>query len=338
MRRWIVWTSAGLVLWFVVAAAWAAGGADAGPAVPDVRLQADLQKLVSEKLSAHLERCGARRGVVVVMDPATGAVLARAGARLDETARRVVADDTVPFTLHFLGASTMKTLVVAGALQKRLVTASDEFDTGNGTLTFQGRTFHEWKEGGLGKVTVADILVKSSNLGVILVARRLGTESLAGFLDSLSYKVALDAPVEDLACGNYSGVSITAHQLAYAYAALVNGGRDPRTGETVIRPDVSDFIRKTLVKAVEEGTGTSARCRGIAVGGKTGTSVREVDGARTGTAYFVGFAPAENPRMVMSIIVDDAGSEVNGNRHAASLFPEIVQSGLPLLDRAETKK
>lgn len=338
MRRWIVWATAGLALWVAVAVAWAAGGADAGPAAPELRLQAELQKLAADRLAAHLERCGARRGAVVVMDPVSGVVLARAGARLDATTRHIVADDTAPFTAHFLGASTLKPLVVAGALQERVVAAPDVFDTGDGTLTLDGRTFHEWKDGGLGKLSVADILVKSSNLGVILVARRLGTERLAGFLDRLGYTVALDAPVEDLACGNYSGVSITAHQLAYAYAILVNGGRDPRTGETVVRPEVSGFIRNALVKAVEEGTGTNARCRGIVVGGKTGTSVREVDGARTGTAYFVGFAPAVNPRVVVSIVVDDAGKEANGNRHAAALFPEIVQDGLSLLDRAEAKK
>lgn len=338
MKRWIVWATAGLVLWVAVAAAWAAGGAAAGPAAPDLRLKADLQKLVSDKLAAHLKRFGARRGAAVVMDPVSGAVLARAGARLDETTRRIVTDDTVPFSLHFLGASTLKPLVVAGALQERVVNAPDVFDTEDGTLTLDGRTFHEWKDGGLGKVSVADILVKSSNLGVILVARRLGTERLAGFLDRLGYSVALDAPVEDLACGNYSGVSITAHQMAYAYTVLVNGGRDPRTGETIVRPEVSGFIRNALVKAVEEGTGTNARCRGIAVGGKTGTSIREVDGVRTGTAYFVGFAPAVNPRVVVSIVVDDAGKDVNGNRHAAALFPEIVQDGLPMLDRAEAKK
>jgi hypothetical protein len=58
-----------------------------------------------------------------------------------------------------------------------------------------------------------------------------------------------------------------------------------------------------------------------AVGGKTGTSVRQVDGETTGTAYFVGFAPADDPKMVVSIIVNDVGAGVNGNRHAASLFP-----------------
>jgi len=74
------------------------------------------------------------------------------------------------------------------------------------------------------------------------------------------------------------------------------------------------------------------------VGGKTGTSVRQVDGETTGTAYFVGFAPADDPKMVVSIIVNDVGAGVNGNRHAASLFPQIVEEGLPLLGKGETAK
>jgi cell division protein FtsI/penicillin-binding protein 2 len=150
--------------------------------------------------------------------------------------------------------------------------------------------------------------------------------------------VGPDAPVADLNFGNYAGLSISAYQLAYAYSVLVNGGRDPRTGVAVVRPDVSDFMRKALVQAVEEGTGTQAQCKGLVVGGKTGTSIRETEGKRTGTAYFVGFAPADNPRMVVSVIVDDVGSEINGNRHAASLFPEIVENGLPLQRKAADGK
>ncbi len=97
---------------------------------------------------------------------------------------------------------------------------------------------------------------------------------------------------------------------------------------------MSDYIREVLVKAVTDGTGVEAQATGVAVGGKTGTSIREVDGSRTGTAYFVGFAPADAPKIVVSVIVDDLGTGVSGNRHAASLFREIVESGLPLLEKA----
>jgi beta-lactamase regulating signal transducer with metallopeptidase domain len=331
MKGWAAWFLAGACLWVVLAAAWAGGGSQAGEAPAELRLVGDLQALAEQKLSAHLERCGARRGVVVAMDPSTGAVLARAGLRRDEVTHRLVAEDAAASTLQFPGASTMKTLVVAGALQAGAVDVSDTFDTGNGTLSIDGRTYREWKDGGLGNVSPADIIVKSSNLGVIQVARRLGAGPLSGFLRQLGLTVAPDARAEDLGWGNDGAVSVTAQQLAYAYAALVNGGRLPGSGETLLRPDVSDWVRTALVKAVEEGTGTQARCNGLASGGKTGTSIREAGGVRTGTAYFVGFAPAEAPRVVVSVIVDDVGGDVNGNRHAASLFRELVVGGLPLL-------
>lgn len=334
MRSWTVWTLAGLVLWVATAAALAAVGPSAGPAAPALRLHANLQQLTSEKLTAYLERCGARRGVVVVMDPSTGAVLARAGGRRDDTTKKIVADDEAPFTLPFLGASTMKTLVVAAALQERVITTSEQFDTSGGTLTRDGKVYREWKEGGLGKVTPADILVKSSNLGVLQVAERLGGERLTAFLDRVGYQVARDAPTADVAFGNYSGVAVTAYQLAHAYAILVNAGHDPASGDSVVRPDVSELIRAALVRAVEEGTGQPARCKDLVVGGKTGTSMREVDGRMTGTAYFVGFAPAATPRLVVSVVIDDLGPEANGGRHAAPLFREVVEAGLPLV--AET--
>lgn len=334
MRRWFVWTLTGGMLCAVMAAAWATGGGAAGPPAPELRSHEGLQRLTEERLAAHLDRVSARRGAVVAMDPSTGTVLASAGFRRDGATGRLVADESVATTLRFLGASTMKPLVVAGALQARVVDASELFDTGDGTLTLDGTTYREWKDGGLGKVSPADVIVKSSNLGVLQIARRLGTERLADFLARLGYDVARDAPVTELSLGSYSGVAVTARQMAAAYAALANGGRAPLTGETVVRPEVSGFVTKALVKAVEEGTGTPARCTGVTVGGKTGTSIREVDGVRTGTAFFVGFAPAEAPLLVVCVIVDDAGKEVNGGRHAGPLFREIVEGGLPLLVKA----
>lgn len=334
MIPWIGWFLAGTGLWVGMAAGLAAGG-ETAPVAPQVRLQADLQKLTEEKLSAHLERFAAHRGVVVAMDPSTGAVLARAGFRRDETSRRMVADEAAPFTLRFPGASTMKPLVVAGALQAGVVNPSDTFDTGSG-ITLDGKTYREWKEGGLGRVSPADIIVKSSNLAVLQVAQRLGTERLSSFLDQLGFAIPKDAPLADLSIGTHSGASVTGQQLAHAYSVLVNGGRDPGSGETIVRTEVSDFIRKALVHAVEEGTGTQARCPGCIAGGKTGTSIRDIDGSRTGTALFVGVAPADSPKIVISIIVDDVGNEVNGNQHAASLFREIVENGLPLLEKPRT--
>jgi cell division protein FtsI (penicillin-binding protein 3) len=338
MKRWIAWTLAGLSLWVAVAAVWAAVRPAGESALPKIELQADLQTLVSEKLAAHLERCGARQGMVVVMDPATGVVLSRAGFRRDEATGKMVVDEAGPFDVRFMGASTMKPLVVAGALEERVVKGSDLFDTSNGPLAIDGKTYNEWREGGLGKLTPADVLVTSSNLGAIQIAQRLGAERLAGFLERVGYGVGPGAPVADLSFGNYAGLSVSAYQLAYAYSILANGGYDPRTAEAVVRPDVSFYIRKALAEAVEKGTGTLAQCEGLAVGGKTGTSIREIEGRRTGTAYFVGFVPADVPRMVVSIIVDDVGSEVNGNRHAASLFPEIVTDGLPLVGKAAVAK
>lgn len=336
MKRWVVWTLAGGVLCAGMAAAWAAGGGTAGPLAAERRPHEGLQKLAEERLAAHLERFSARRGAVVAMDPSTGTVLASAGFRRDAATRKLVPDESVAATFRFLGASTMKPLVVAGALEARVVDASELFDTGDGTLTVGNVTYREWKDGGLGKVSPADVIVKSSNLGVLQIARRLGTERLAEFLVRLGYDVARDAPVEELSLGSYSGVAVTARQMAAAYAAIANGGHAPLTGETVVRTDVSDLVRTALVKAVEEGTGTPARCTGVTVGGKTGTSIREVDGARTGTAFFVGFAPAAAPRLVVCVIVDDVGKEVNGGRHAGPLFREIVENGLPLLAKTPT--
>jgi peptidoglycan glycosyltransferase len=109
------------------------------------------------------------------------------------------------------------------------------------------------------------------------------------------------------------------------------GGRrlaiPPSVWERVLSPTTADEMRKMMIAVVRNGTGTAARIPGVTVAGKTGT------GTHIGAppdAWFVCFAPAENPRLVVAVIVEDAGY---GGAVAAPIARDILTAALPLYEK-----
>lgn len=149
-------------------------------------------------------------------------------------------------------------------------------------------------------------------------------------------------------------VMVTALQMTTAMAVIANGGNlvkpymlskiedsagvtikenKPVIRSQVIRPEVAETMRKILVRVVEEGTGKSAHIDGIAVGGKTGTAQKVLPGGRgySHSAFmssFIGFAPAEDPKYVMTIVVDEPRPVYYGGVVAAPVFKEVLSTAL----------
>jgi cell division protein FtsI (penicillin-binding protein 3) len=156
------------------------------------------------------------------------------------------------------------------------------------------------------------------------------------------------------------GLSATALQVTNAMAAIANGGQllrpfvvrrvvDPGTGEVLeatqpalvrqaIPTDVAATMTRWLVGVVEDakGTGKRARIEGLRVAGKTGTA-RKVDPVSGGYSSdrhfssFIGFAPADAPRLVVGVFLDEPKGEVHGGEVAAPAFREIVESSMKML-------
>ncbi|RMG58048.1 MAG: PASTA domain-containing protein [Deltaproteobacteria bacterium] len=156
------------------------------------------------------------------------------------------------------------------------------------------------------------------------------------------------------------GVAATALQVTSAFCAAVNGGilvkptvikevrspegeilyrTRPRYRGRVISSSTSRVLREILAGVVsEEGTGSLARINGYSIGGKTGTS-QKVDPVKGGysdkrIASFIGFFPVDEPRFVVSVVVDEPEEEVYGGKVAAPIFRRIVSKlaiyeGLP---------
>ncbi len=350
--------------------------------VPGYRVVLTIDLAVQRALEAELEKVAGKYKPAgafgLVIDPASGQVLAMAswpkfdpnrpgdcppGGRLN----RILATVFEP-------GSAMKPLVAAAALEEGVFKPTSKVYCERGAWSpHRGRTITDVH--GYGWLTLTDAVVKSSNIGMAKVGRKMGARRLERCCRAFGFGRAtgLGLPGESrgilrpLARWNRDSVlsvpfghevSVTPLQLAVAYAALANGGvlyrpqivrriEDPR-GRTVqefppapvarvISQKTSRTMREILRQVVERGTGRRARLKGRAVAGKTGTARKLVGGRYSEEkhfASFVGFAPADRPRALALIIVDEPkgahyGGIVAGPAVAALLERTLTHMGVP---------
>jgi cell division protein FtsI (penicillin-binding protein 3) len=264
--------------------------------------------------------------------------------------------------------STFKIVTVAGALQDGLVKPDTTF-TLPPQIQVADRTIGEAHDRGTINLTTAEILAQSSNVGTIKIGALLGKKRFDGWVRRFGFgtKTGIALPGEEqglvLALDKYSGSSmgnlpigqgeaVTAVQLAAAYAAIANGGmlRSPQMiksvdgkpvplprGKRIISTSTAAEVRKMLEGVVRVGgTGTEAAIDGYTLAGKTGTA-NKIDpktGEYSDTAYvasFVGFAPARDPKLLVTVTVDEPKGGIYGGEIAAPAFQRIAQFALPYL-------
>jgi cell division protein FtsI (penicillin-binding protein 3) len=153
-------------------------------------------------------------------------------------------------------------------------------------------------------------------------------------------------------------ISVTALQMVAAFGAVANGGTlmqprlvkaefdadgretrrfDPKAVRQVISPETAKTLGRVLTRVVEEGTGHFAAIPGYEVGGKTGTAQKLDPATRRysrapGVLSFVGFVPADEPRLVMLVMLDEPKNEKWGSEAAAPIFSAIASPVLRYLD------
>jgi cell division protein FtsI (penicillin-binding protein 3) len=307
----------------------------------------------------------------VVLDPRTGAVLAMAQApgydannasRVPQALQRnrAVTDTYEP-------GSTFKLVTIAGALSTGIVTPQTKF-TLPYSIPVADRVIHDAEPRGTETLTVAQILSRSSNVGAITIAEKLGSPALMDWIQKFGFGSAtgIDFPGESpgqllpldkwsgSTIGNVpigQGIAITPMQMASAYASIANGGIwvQPHLVEKVgrralhgfkrrriVSPAVDSVLKQMLTNVVDEhgATGNEAQIPGYTVGGKTGTAQKPgPNGYTTGqyVASFVGFVPVAKPRLVVLVTVDDPHGAIFGGVVAAPAFAEIAKFDLQYL-------
>jgi len=326
-------------------------------------LDATLQANAQSVLQRTVRRWGALAASAVVLDPKTGEVLAMASEpgfdanRFPQTDRDTQRNRAVTDTYE--PGSTLKVVTVAGALSENLVAPSTAF-TLQPSIHVADRVIHEAHRTGTERMSVAEILSRSSNIGTITLAELLGRERLESWIARFGFgkKTGIDFPGETagilpfywsgstigtLPIGH--GIAVTPVQMAAAYAAVANRGvwRRPHLtadqqaeGRRVISRHVADQLMSMLRDVVIEGTGTEAEVDGYEVAGKTGTAAKpDPRGGYSTSRYvasFVGVVPASAPRLVVLVTVDEPQSAIWGGVVAAPAFQEIARFALQYLE------
>jgi cell division protein FtsI (penicillin-binding protein 3) len=335
----------------------------------DIRLTIDntLQANAQSVLGKAIRRWGAKGATAVVMNPRNGQVLAMAvepgfdANRASQTDRDTQRNRAVTDTYE--PGSTFKVVTVAGALSQGLVTPSSQF-TLPPSIQVADRVIHEAHRTDTQRMTVAEILSNSSNVGTVTLAELLGRQGLESWISRFGFgrKTGIDFPGETsgilpsywsgstigtLPIGH--GIAITPVQMAAAYAAVANRGvwvrprlvmdgpmsKGPHRHRIISR-HVADQLMSMLRDVVIEGTGIEAEVDGYQVAGKTGTAAKpDPRGGYSTSRYvasFVGVVPASNPRLVILVTVDEPHGAIWGGVIAAPAFQEIAKFALQYLE------
>ena len=330
-----------------------------------------IQAQVERILRATREKWGAKSATAVVIDPKTGGILAVAvepgfdannSPNVSEERRRnrAVTDTYEP-------GSTFKLVTISAELERGDVKPGTKFRLPY-TIQVADRVIHDAEPRGSQTMTVAEILSRSSNVGVLTLALRLGKERLARWITRFGFgqRTGIDFPGESQGLvlppdqwsgstiGNVPighGIAVTPLQMISAYTAIADDGvwvqphlvdrvegRSPTSPKRrrILSRKTAIVVRKMLMDVVKEGTGTLAQVPGYRIAGKTGTAQKVLpQGGYSSSAYvasFVGFVPAKNPRLVILVTVDEPHNAIWGGVVAAPAFAEIAKFALQYLE------
>lgn len=343
------------------------------PAGYDLTLTVDseLQYRLERELAGAVSQYDADSAVGIIMEAHTSEILAMAHAptfdlnRPQDFHRDVWRNRSV--TDAFEPGSTIKTLVMAGALREGKLKPNKKYFCENGEFKIGKYKIHEAERShSFGSITATEILMHSSNIGAAKIAIDLGSTKVrevlsdfgigsrsgvdlpgesAGILQSLPWREHLLA---NISFGH--GLTATPLQIASAYSAIANGGvlkspivvksaANQESGEKteftakeirrVLSVEQAATMRLMLNAATSDaGTGKAAQVPGFPVAGKTGTAQKVVPGQGyvkgQYISSFAGIIPANDPKYVIVVVVDNPKNKYYGSEVAAPLFSRVA--------------
>lgn len=248
--------------------------------------------------------------------------------------------------------STFKALVLAAALEEGVVSESDTF-TCTGSVGIGGHTIHCSKRTGHGTQTLAEAVQNSCNPAFIAIGQRLGAEKFYEYFQAFGMTdfTGIDLPGEekginwgsdmgitDLAVASFGQrFTVTPLQLVTGFSAVINGGSlyqpyvvqkvtdssgtvvketEPSLVRQVVSEQTSQRARTILETVVSQGGGKNAYQAGYRIGGKTGSAETLEDG-RT-IVSFMGFAPADDPKVIVLMAYDTPQEASPGSSYSTS--------------------
>jgi cell division protein FtsI (penicillin-binding protein 3) len=335
----------------------------------------EIQYRTQLALRAAVRENKAKSGTVIVMDPRSGQILAMATwpwfdpnhfADVKDTARL----QNPAITSVYEPGSVIKGVTASAVVEehafplRKAMLVPDQWRLGD-------HVFHDSHTHPPMRMTLADIISESSNIGTMRVAMRLGTDRLASYLARFGFgqPTGVGFPGEQpgilpsldqwttSSMGTIpvgQGLAVTSLQVAAAYGAIANRGvwtqpslvrgfvdqagrfrsAPPPVRRRVISSRTARTVGRMLAYVVDSGTGTEAQIPGYWVAGKTGTAmIPKADGVGYSSKFiasFVGFAPAERPRVLVEAVLDEPVTEY-GAIAAAPLFRTVARYALTRL-------
>ncbi len=353
-----------------------------------------LQQYAEQTLAKIIEAKGAKRGVVVLMNPQNGEIYALANKpdfdlnnpfKINDPSLEVGWDYFSPeeqntflnkmwrnFSINdsYEPGSTFKIFTSAAGLEQGVVTTNDNFFC-SGSKVVAGRQIKCWRSPrSHGGQSFAQGVYNSCNPVFMEVAERLGAENFYRYLDEFGFdeKTGIDVPGEaagilhkpnkigpvELATMSFGqSFQITPLQLMRAASAVVNGGYlvtphfatkfidaegnivktfDYNKGKQVISEETSAVMREILEGVVYTGTGNKTYLPGYRVGGKTATSEKLPRRSGKYIASFLAFAPAEDPKVIALVLIDEPQGTYFGGQVAGPVMKKLLENTLPYLN------
>ncbi|MEX1219697.1 MAG: penicillin-binding protein 2, partial [Solirubrobacterales bacterium] len=306
----------------------------------------------------------------IVMDAKSSEVLAMANwppVDLDNL-EEASAEDllNVGTSYNFEPGSTFKAFTVAAALETGTVTPESAFTLAP-SIQLYDRVIKESHSRGTETLNVGDILAQSSNVGSVTIGLAMGGKKFSRWINRFGFgkPTGIEFPAEEsgivLPYREYSGstmgnvpigqgIAVTPIQMVAGYGALANNGilREPRlirsiggeelpkkSGHRVVSPEVAAQVREMLKGVLAPGgTAPEVEVPGYTLAGKTGTAEVATEDGYSETRFvasFIGMAPADDPRIVVSIMVNEPRNGYYGGEVAAPAFGDIASFALPYL-------
>jgi cell division protein FtsI (penicillin-binding protein 3) len=325
----------------------------------------------TEQVLAEVGETYAPKGATaIVMDPRSSQILAMANwppidpADLSTASSEDLLNRATGFTYE--PGSTFKAFTVSAALEEKLVTPETTF-TLPPSIQVADRTIEDAEPRPTETLSVAQILAQSSNVGAVTIGLELGAGRFSRWIDHFGFgrPTGVQFPAEERGIvpkldeysgstmGNLpigQGLSVTPMQMMAGYQAIADGGilrrpqlikrigdepvGEPR-GHRVIGAGVAAQVREMLEGVLAPGgTASEVSVPGYTLAGKTGTAQVAENGTYSETKFvasFIGFAPAQDPKLLVSVIVDQPQGEIYGGSVAAPAFGRIAAFALPYL-------
>jgi cell division protein FtsI (penicillin-binding protein 3) len=337
----------------------------------------NIQYIAEKELEQAIHDTQSIAGTVIVENPHTGEILALANRpTFDPNQHKQITPAALTnraVSYVYEPGSAFKVVTISAALEEKLTNPDEIFDCQMGAIVYNGMRIRDAKPHGL--LPVWGVLAKSSNVGTIKIALRLGEDRYYKYIRAFGFgqPTGIELPGETRGLtktpSRWSKVSIAAIsigqeigispiQLAALISTFANDGVriaprivmgtappqgalqavafHPAEGHRVISSYTAAEMRSMMQKVVLEGTGREAILEGYSSAGKTGTGqkVDPATGVYSKTKYiasFAGFAPVNNPQIVVAVILDSAVGRHQGGEISAPVFKRISQQVLEYL-------